>query len=166
MTIATTVRPVSHSRQVKRTIDWGASGFAGLAGGLAFMAIETMAAAFAGRGALWQTPREIAAILFGGLINGRPIGTVIAVAICFHLMLSLLYGRALAYVLFKRGNKHWLQVGILFGLSLYILNYYILGAFIPRIAAARSTAWLFCHLGFGAVAAGVYKRFERLSEEV
>jgi hypothetical protein len=166
MTSATTVRPVPHPRQIKRTIDWGASGFAGLAGGLAFMVIETTAAAFAGRGALWQTPREIAAILFGSLIDGLPTKTVVMVAICMHLTFSLLYGRALAYVLFRRGNTHWLQLGILFGLGLYILNYYVLGAFIPRIAEARSTAWLFCHLGFGAVAAAAYVHLERLREEV
>jgi len=166
MTIAAIAQPVHHPRRVKRTLDWHAGGIAGIIGGMAFMAIEATAAALAGHGAVWQAPREIAAILFGGLIEGRPIGLVVAIAILFHLSLSLFYGRALAYVLFKRGNRHWLQIGLLFGLGLYIVNYYLLGAFIPRIAAARSAAWLFCHLGFGAVAAGAYTRLERPSEEL
>ena len=166
MTITATVPPVLHPRRVKRTLDWRAGGIAGIIGGLAFMAIEATAAALAGRGAIWQTPREIAEILLGSLIYGRPIGLVVMIAIFIHLTLSLFYGRALAYVLFKRGNTHWLQTGLIFGLSLYVLNYYLLGAFIPRIAAARSAAWLFCHLGFGAVAAGAYTRLERPAEEV
>ena len=165
-TIAHAPRRIPPGRLIRRTPDWTAAGLAGIGGGIAFMLVEMLAAPLTGQGSLWTAPRAIASIVLGGLLDGQPTAVVLLVALFIHLNLSLFYGRVLAYALFRRGGAHWLGTGVLFGLGLYILNYYVLGEFVPRIAAARSASWLFCHLAFGSVAAGIFKTLENPAEEV
>jgi len=152
-------------RRVKVTPDWYAAGVASIVGAFAFMAVEMLFGAFSGRGGPGTALRALASIVFGDALTGQSPETVLMVALCTHLTLSLLYGRALAFFLFKRRGKDWLEVGLVFGFSLYLLNYYALGALVPRIAAARASAWLFSHLAFGAATAAVYERLEDIAEE-
>jgi hypothetical protein len=147
-------------------MDWEAAGAAGLAGGVAFMLVEIAAAIMTGQSNPWLAPRAIADIVFGGLLAGRSLPLVMLIALLTHFNLSLLYGRAAAWLVVRRGGRRWFTTGLLFGVVLYLVNYHVLGMFVPRIAAARSASWLFCHLAFGIAAAGCYMLMEDASQEV
>jgi len=162
MAIAPLERPPSPpQRGVPKIPDWSAAGWASLLGGLAFMGMEMFLAPLFGQGRPWDAPRLIAAVLVGDLLQGQAPTTVFILSLSIHLTLSLLFGRLLALLLFKRPRREWVAIGLLFGLGLYLFNYHALGTFSPRIEAARSVSWLFCHLVFGLVTAAAYRRLER-----
>jgi hypothetical protein len=145
--------------------DWYAAGVGGIAGGLAFMLVEMVLAPAFRLGSPWDAPRLIAAVLFGNLLSGESRPFINTVSLFAHLTLSLIYARFLAMSLFRR-PRDWPRVGLLFGLALYFLNYYVIGTFVARIAAERSGWWLLCHLVFGVVAAGVYALVENPEREL
>ena len=89
----------------------------------------------------------------------------VAIALFVHFTLSLVYARIMALLLF-RSDAHPALTGAAFGLALYFLNFYVLGStLMPVLAAARGLPWILSHVGFGIVAATVYKRLERVAYE-
>lgn len=147
--------------------DWKAAVWAGLIAGLVFMMLEMIMVPLFLGGSPWGPPRMIAAIALGGSVlpNPPPPPTfdfgVIMTAVVVHLILSIVFAIALAFVIRRMELGMALLVGAAFGLVLYFVNFYGFTAVFPWFAMARNWVSIFSHIVFGAVAAWVYLRLVR-----
>ena len=147
--------------------DWPAAAVAGLAAGAILMVLDLFwSTAVMGTGP-WITSRRIAAIFLGSdtlKVADFSVGTV-ALALVVHYSLGVFSGLVLAWI-FSRLRygatvSMDLLVGAVFGLIIYIVNFYVLTRLFPWFAESRGAATLFAHLVFGMSAAFLYWRLER-----
>ena len=151
------------------TIDWSAAIWAGVVAGAIFMILEMlMAPMFAGAPTPWAPPRMIAAIGMGQEVLPPPatfdVG-VVMVAMIIHFILSIIFAIILAWIIFRLGFGAAIAVGAVFGLVLYLVNFYVLTGIFPWFANARNWVSIFAHIVFGLVAAWWYKSRARLVDE-
>lgn len=157
----TQVRP---GLRVRRIPDWEAAGLAGLLGGLTFLILEMVLTPLIGGGSVWDAPRLVASVVFGETLAVPADSFVLTIALFVHFTLSLVYARVFALLTY-RSAWNSVVLGAAFGLALYFVNFYGIGAFNERLAEARSLTWLLSHVGFGAVVGGAYRRLERVQYE-
>ena len=142
-------------------LDWSAAIWAGIIAGTAFMMLEMVLVATVGGGSLWGPPRMIAAMVMGEGVLPPPatfeIGPMM-VAMAIHLMLSIILGIVLGWVI-----SHWhlglgmsILIGAVFGLLIYLVNFYGFTAIWPWFAKARNFISLFSHVMFGLVLGWAY----------
>lgn len=147
-----------------RGLDWRAVVWAGLVAGVVFMMAEMlMVAMFEGQSP-WAPPRMIAAMVLGEEVLSPPTfdAGLMMLAMAIHLGLSLLYAAVLGLVLRRAGPLAGLAVGALFGLAIYLVNFYpIASALFPWFAMARGWVSIFTHVLFGAVAGWLVVLFRR-----
>lgn len=144
---------------VKVGLDWEAGGWAGLIAGAAFLVIET---ALGGGSA--DSVRRIASVALGGGVvpATAPFSAIVFLAAAaVHIPLSLIYARVLAVLIDGMPPARALVAGALFGLGLYLVNYYAFSGIFPWFVAARGVTAIISHVAFGALAAGVYTRLAR-----
>lgn len=141
-------------------LSWGASGWAGLAAGAAFILLQMLISAGLGGESRADPVRLLASIALGeSVVRGEaPASIVFLAAAAVHLQLSMIYARLLAGMIHRRRPSRALVIGALFGAALYLLNYYAFAALFPWFASARGPAALAAHVAFGVIAAWVYKR--------
>lgn len=145
-------------------IDWKAALWAGLIGGAVFMMLEMlMVAVFLGKSP-WGPPHMIAAIALGKGVLPMPGGPpptfdggVLLAAMAVHFILSIIFAFILAWVLKGRPYGTSLLIGVVFGLVLYLVDFYLLTGIFPWFAMARNWVTIFSHLAFGLVTAMTYK---------
>lgn len=146
---------------VDEGLDWGASGWAGLAAGASFILLQTFSAlVFGGGGGGTEALRRLASIVLGRAVldPNLPLTAVVFLAAALvHIQLSMIYSRILAAMIHRRSVGLALVIGTLFGAGLYVLNYYVFSSFFPWFVSARGPSALISHLAFGAIAAGLYK---------
>lgn len=146
-------------------VDRKAAVYAGLIAGVVFMALELMMSWFFPGGSPWALPRMTAAIALGRGVLPPPATFdpgIVATGMVVHFVLSVVLGFVLAALLrnFKPGAA--IPVGALFGLVVYLINYYPVAAmFFPWFEAARNWVSVLNHIVFGAVLAGCYLGFAR-----
>ncbi len=150
--------------RVRRVPDWEAAGLAGLFGGAAFMALEMILAPLSGR-SVWDLPMFVVRVLFDGTVVNPSAGSVLLLGLFIHFSLSLIYARLLVTLMLFRHEREALPIGAAFGLLLFLFNFYVLGAAVPRLADGRSWIWLVCHVLFGIIVAEEYIRLENVSYE-
>ena len=135
-------------------MDWKAALWAGLIAGVVFMMMEMILVAVAGGGSPWGPPRMIAALVMGESVLPPPatfdLG-ITMVAMIIHFMLSIILGVALAWAI-----SHWrlslpaaVGGGVLLGLLVYIVGFYLLTPVFPWFASARGGIAIFAHTMFG-----------------
>lgn len=160
--VKTLRRPPSRLSRVpfiKPGLDWEASGWAGLAGGAAFLLLEIVVGGGAG-----PALRRIASVALGESVvplTAPFSAIVILAAAAVHIPLSLIYARILAALIDGMPRGRALGAGALFGAVLYAVNYYALSGLFPWFALARGWSSLASHLVFGVLAAAVYNRLTR-----
>lgn len=154
-------------RLTQRKPDWRAASYAGLIGGLVFLLLDMLTAALAGLGP-WAPVRMVAAILMGRNVLVEPATfdfAVAMVALVTHFALAVLFGLILALIMapFVLDSSWGMAslAGAVFGLLLYIVDFYGMTRFFPWFAEARSFGMLLLHLIFGIVAADSYRKLER-----
>ena len=86
---------------------------------------------------------------------------VVAVGVLVHMVLSLFYALLLAFIIHRWGLVVGIVGGALFGLAVYIINYYTFTYLFPWFFPLRSWLVLATHVFFGAVAGGIYEALER-----
>jgi len=147
-------------RPVDTGLSWGASGWAGLAAGVAFIVLQTAISAGFGGGDRTDPVRLLASIALGeSVVRGEaPASIVFLAAAAVHLQLSMIYAWLLAGMIHRGSPPRALVIGALFGVALYLLNYYAFAALFPWFASARGPAALAAHVAFGVSAAWIYKR--------
>ncbi len=147
----------------KPSIDWKAAIWAGIIGGIVFMVLEmAMVAIFLGKSP-WGPPHMIAAIVLGKSVLPMPggpppmlTGTVLLSAMLVHFVLSIIFAFILAWVITGRTYSTAVGIGAVFGVLLYLVNFYILTGIFPWFAMARTWVTIFTHISFGIAAAISY----------
>lgn len=137
---------------------------AGIIAGVAFMVAQMALVWLVDGQTPWSLPHLFAALLLGPETpppaDFSPKATLVALAI--HLPLSALYGVVIGALANRFTLGPALAVGLLAGLAIYGLNFYLVApAFFPWLAATRGSITLVTHALFGIVAAGVYVSMRR-----
>ncbi len=151
---------ITENATTRRTLDWSAAVWAGLIGGLVFMMLQMLLVATIKGGSPWGPPRMIAAIALGKGVLPPPATfnpSVMLPGMLIHFGLSVLFGLILAAVINRLTLGTALGVGAVFGLALYLVNFYGSTAVFPWFAMARGPITIFTHICFGIAAAWAYK---------
>lgn len=149
---------------VRRTIDWSAAIWSGIIAGAVFMMLEMIMVPLFGGGSPWGPPRMIAAIGMGREVLPPPATFALVpliVAMVIHFMLSIVFAVILTLIVSPFGLGVAVLVGAIFGLVLYLVNFYGFTALFPWFAMARNWITISTHLVFGAVAAWAYKWLQK-----
>ncbi len=107
----------------------------------------------------WAPLRMMGAIVLGPVAL-TPSDTfdaqIVGVAICLHIVLSIIYGTFLALVMPTVSAALGILLGGLYGLALYYINFYGFNAFSPWFVDQRDWLNIVSHCVFGAVLAYAY----------
>ena len=137
-------------------LDIKAAIWAGIIAGVVFMMLEMVLVATVGGGSPWGPPRMIAAIGMGKDVLPPPatfdLGVMI-IAMAIHFVLAILLGMILGLIVsrWKPGLMASIGVGAIFGLAVYLVNFYGFTALFPWFAMARTPITLLTHVMFGTV---------------
>ncbi|GAB2864941.1 hypothetical protein GCM10027277_37280 [Pseudoduganella ginsengisoli] len=153
-------------RWVARQPDWAAAAVAGFGAGGILMVLELAWTAFAAQGDPWLATRMIAAMVMGWDVlqtTGYSLGVVIA-ALAVHYILGVAFGIMLAAIIapfqLDSSTPMVLFTGAVFGLVLYVLNFYgMVGAF-SWFAELRGWPTAIGHAIFGMSSAYIYRKME------
>lgn len=134
--------------------DWRAGLLTGIVAGLAFLFVWMALSPIAG-GSVWLPYQMIGAIVLGPEALPPPGGfefITVAAALVVHFVLSIVYASILGLFIRGRSMTACLGVGALFGVLLYLINFYVFTGVFPWFALVRNWAALVTHIAFGAVA--------------
>ncbi|MBA3564546.1 MAG: hypothetical protein H0W33_11185 [Gammaproteobacteria bacterium] len=140
-------------------INWSRAIVAGLIAGLVFVMMEMILVTLAMGGSAWGPPRMMAAIVMGRDVLPPPATFsmgIVMVGMLLHFVLAIAYAVILAFVIRSMSVAAAIGTGALFGLALYVVNFYGLTAVFDWFAMARNWVTLISHVAFGAVAAWYY----------
>jgi hypothetical protein len=130
-----------------------------LVAGLVYLAWQMALYPLVTEGSAWDVPRATAAILLGKGILATP-GTfspgVFLVGLLLHLTLSAGYGLLLAAMIAGLSRGPALLSGGIFGVVLYLINFYWFTTAFNWFARARNSITGLGHVVFGLVAVAVY----------
>ncbi|RQR52968.1 hypothetical protein DIE07_34545 [Burkholderia sp. Bp9002] len=155
---------------VRRLPDWRAAVIGGCVAGVVFFVIEVVAMAISGQ-SVWAPLRMIAAIVLGqdalAPSSTFDAGVVLA-ALAVHFTLSIVFALILATIIapFSLDSSIGMATlaGAVFGLALYVVNFYGWTQGFPWFADARGWVTALNHVVFGLVAADTYLRLEKREE--
>ncbi len=153
------------SRQaVWRAPDWSAAAAAGLAAGAVLMVLDLVWPLMYGNGDPWATSHKVAALLLGQQTlqsSGFEIG-VAAAALLIHYTLGVIsgivIGAAIASLRCESSLVMTQVIGYVFGVVVYIVNFYVLASLFPWFEDLRGEATFLGQLAFGVCAALVYRK--------
>lgn len=146
-------------------IDLGRAVTAGLAAGLVFVILEMLLVATLGGGSAWGPPRMMAAIVSGKEVLPGPDNPptfdagIFVTGMVVHFVLSVVLALVLAAILYATGLTGVAAaagIGAIFGLAVYLINFYGFTVVFPWFENARTWITILSHLVFGAVAGAVY----------
>jgi hypothetical protein len=150
----------------RRETDWLAAAVAGFAAGAILMMLGLFWSHLV-EGTPWRNSHRVAAILLGPdalLQSGFSFGIVMT-ALATHYLLGIGFGLVLGYVLaglhFEASPQAAMLVGAVFGLALYLLNFFVMSSAFPWFVESRGWATLVMHLVFGVSAAALYWKLQR-----
>ena len=135
---------------------------AGLIAGAVFMMLEMVLVGTIGGGSPWAPPRMIAAMVLGESVLPPPAPFdwgVMAVAMMIHLVLSIILAVVLGWAVshWRLGLGATLGAGLVFGLVIYVVSFYLMTAVFPWFAMARNGISIFAHAMFGLVLGWSYQ---------
>jgi len=145
--------------RARASIHWSAAIWSGIIAGAVFMMLEMVLVPVFMGGSPWGPPRMIAAIAMGKSVLPPPdtfAMVPVMVAMLIHFMLAIVLAIVLALVVARMGTGAAVMVGAVFGLVVYLVNFYGMTAVFPWFAMARNWISIFAHVMFGAVAALSY----------
>lgn len=148
----------------QQPLRWKAAIWAGLISGVAFMMLEMMLVPLFMGGSPWAPPRMIAAMVMGKGVLPPPatfdIGVLMA-AMAVHFPLSVVFTLILAWIIARFDMGVAVLIGAVFGLILYVVNFYGFTAIFPWFAMAHNWVSIFSHIMFGMIAALAYKQLAK-----
>lgn len=142
-----------------KRVYWRAAVWSGLIGGVVFLAAEMTLVPLFGAGGPWLPVRMIAALALGPGVLQPPAGfdpIVLVTALVVHFGLSTGYSALRAWLV--EGRRGPLADGArgMFGLLIYLVNFYGFTALFPWFADARSWISVVTHLAWGLVVPVTY----------
>lgn len=150
--------------KLRLIMDWRAAVIAGLLAGVLTLLLWMILLTVTTGGSIWTPFHHIAAILLGEgvLTPSQDIDfRVVLTGTLIHLTLSVVYAIILAFIIHRWGLVVGIIGGALFGLAIYIINYYSFTYLFPWFYPLRSWIALVGHIFFGAAAGGIYEALER-----
>jgi uncharacterized membrane protein YagU involved in acid resistance len=152
---------------VHRMPDWRAAVIGGCVAGAVFLVIELVAVGIMGQ-SVWAPLRMIAAIVLGrdavALSATFEVGILLA-ALAVHFALSIVFAMILAVIIapFSLDSSVGMATlaGAVFGILLYVVNFYGMTQLFPWFADARGWVSALDHIVFGLIASDTYLRLER-----
>lgn len=146
-------------------IDAKAAVLGGIIAGVVFVALEMLMVPMFLGGSPWGPPRMIAAIAMGRDVLPPPAtfdGGIFAMAVLIHMVLSIILGLVFALLAKGRSMGMAILIGAVFGLAVYLINFYLMTAVFPWFAEARNWVSIFAHVVFGVVLGWAYAAMTRL----
>lgn len=139
---------------------------AGIVASLVFQVLEIGLIPLFGGGSPWGPARMIAAIVLGQDVLA-PAGTfslaVVVVALVVDIGLAVIYALVLAAIIRRWSFAAAAIGGAVFGVVLYVVNFYGFTALFPWFAVGRNGVTIFTHIVFSLTVAVVYKRGSRVA---
>lgn len=142
-------------------LDWKAALWAGIIAGVVFMVLEMVLVATVGGGSPWGPPRMIGAMLLGRDVLPPPADFdlgVFLVAMIIHFVLSIILAIPIAWAIsrWRLGLGASIGLGAVYGLIIYLVDFYGFTALFPWFANARTPITLVAHIAFGLVLGWAY----------
>lgn len=161
--------PLQLNRSALRQTDWRAGAVAGLVGGAVLMVLELLWTAMTNDVGPWRNSQLVAAIVLGqGVtrVSGHLFSVeVIAVALATHYALGVVFGMVLGGIAtalrLQADLTRMAVLGALFGVALYLFNFYALARYFPWFDELRGVPTLIGQIVFGITAALLYRAFAR-----
>ena len=160
-----------HSHRLEaRAPDWMAAMASGFLAGAILMVLELLWSTNQLGVSPWATSHLVAAMVLGRdvLSSTDFVLSVVAVALMTHYLLGILFGVILAAIIapfhFDSSPKLAVVIGSLFGVALYMTNFYGMAYFFPWMIEARGWFALTAHLIFGISTAWLYCKIERKAD--
>lgn len=150
-----------------RTPHWKPAVYSGLIAGAVFLVLELILVPLVMGMSVWAPVRMIGAILLGtGALppEGQPATfgfAVLVAALVVHFVLSGIYGYVLSLLDFRLDEWAAVVIGAVFGLVIYLINFYGFTALFPWFEMARGGLSILVHVIFGIVAAWTYKELTK-----
>ncbi|MQA92837.1 MAG: hypothetical protein GEU90_21875 [Gemmatimonas sp.] len=144
-------------------IHWRAAAWSGIVAGVVFLALEMILWPLTGLGSPWEPVRMIAAILIGPSVLPPPAsfnGPIFLAALFVHFSLSVFY--AVSYAVFcalvlrARLERLTALAQGLFGLIIYVVNFYGFVELFPWFVEARNGISILVHIAWGIVLPWAY----------
>jgi len=156
-------REYIHTPVTPRDMKWGLTqgAIAGIVAGLVFAAFEMMASAFMmGAEAFFMPLRMIGAIVLGpeALDPGYSLLAAGVAGVMVHMMLSIIYGVIFGEIAtILRGPAAFIGAGGIFGLVLWLVNFYVIAPFaFPWFLDSNPLVQFIGHTFFFGMVLGYY----------
>jgi len=150
------------STKMRQVVDWSAAVWAGLISGIIFLLVNMLLTAVY-LGSPWVIVRLIASVLMGKGVLPPPATfdpAIFIVSLIVHIPLSIGFSCLLAIIFHRWGLVVGILGGALFGLALYLINFYTFSLVFPWFFPMRSWIMALSHIIFGALAGGIYEGLE------
>ncbi|MFC7299912.1 hypothetical protein [Herminiimonas aquatilis] len=154
-------------RWEQRSPDWTVAAVSGFAAGAVLMVLELLWSTVIMGASPWETSHMVAAIVMGqDVLQSTDFNlTIVAVALITHYVLGVVFALILATVMasfhFDSSVGMALLVGAIFGLLIYLFNFYGMVRFFSWFSEMRSWATVVAHAIFGMVVAAMYWKLEQ-----
>jgi hypothetical protein len=162
-----------HSHRLEHRVpDWPAAAVSGFVGGAILMVVELLWSTLVMGTSPWSTSHKIAAIVMGpGVLQTNEFNiTIVAVALVTHYVLGAILGMILGAIVapfhLDSSIGMMLAAGAVFGLAIYLINFYGMVRMFPWFVDLRGWATLVAHLIFGMSTAAMYWQLQRSDIEV
>jgi hypothetical protein len=136
--------------------------------GVVFLVLELALATLIPGGSPWASPRMLASIILGRDVLHAPASFeagIMVAALAMHFLLAIVFALILSLIMvrfsFDSSAGMASLAGAMFGLAMYLLNFYGMTRLFPWFAEARNWVSVVSHLVFGVVVADTYMRLER-----
>jgi hypothetical protein len=156
-----------------RATDWTAAAVSGFAAGAVLMVLDLLWSSAYNPDGPWRTSHMIAPIFIGTgplAANGYAFNvTVVSVSLVTHYILGVVFGLIIGAIMAQlrldATPGRAVSAGAILGIALYLVNFELMTAFFPWLAALRGGDTLAAHVVFGVVAAVLYWRLKRTPSE-
>lgn len=149
--------------------DWLAGAIAGFAAGAVMMVLEMLWSSTDMGGNPWVIPHKIAAIGMGENVLhtlARFDVGIVALALVIHYVLGIFTGLVVAALVallhLEDRFAAMLLAGLLLGVAIYLVNFYVMTAYFPWFTDLRGSATMVAHMIFGVAAAAFYWQLGRV----
>ena len=149
-------------QRLRQVMDWSAAIWAGLIAGMVFL-VASMILTTIYVGSPWVVPRLIASLALGTGVLPPPASFdlgIAVVAVAFHLLFAVAVTLLISGTLHRWGLVVGILGGAVFGLAIYLINFYALSYLVPWFFSMKSWIMLLSHVLFGALAGGIYEALE------
>jgi hypothetical protein len=155
-------------RWEQRMPDWTVAAVSGFAAGAVLMVLELLWSTIIQGASPWVTSHMIAAIVLGrDTLQSTDFSLeVVSVALVTHYVLGIGLGLVLAAIIvpfrFDSSIGMVLLTGAVFGVLIYLFNFYGMVRFFSWFAEIRGWTTMIAHVIFGMVAAAMYWKLEQV----